>query len=365
MKDVAVLLSRQPLRPTGSAPWIRAVAAAADRIKRHGLHWLTSVGMSTWEFQVAYAGLNQMKQTVFISAADRNEYEARKKLVAEDFELNPDLTEFKSVIPPHRLSRERLMKTRDEMIVNRADILMPVSIRPKGTMSRLLTSSGRTTKTIDRDFEISYRQRSQPLTYEIDSRRLNLKLHAIGGRYLTHWTRAANKAWPDESSLDYWSDILDSDTYPRSALDTLKYILISGKLIASSRHMPRQMPTVSFSALPPLDVVSLMRWRARYREMSFEPYGLGIEEQYGLRLGLRPVIYYDRLSTDEIADEDMWLTQSRGKKTDWRQEAEYRYPGDLDIGSIPHEHLIAFCYLPDEAAQIEEMFDVRCISVIN
>jgi hypothetical protein len=150
--------------------------------------------------------------------------------------------------------------------------------------------------------------------------------------------------------------MLSSNTWPREALATLKRIIQSGKILASSRHMPGKVPTVSFSSLTPLEVIPLIRWRARYAEMSFEPYGIGIERTTALESGVRPVIYGANADT---ADCENWLCQSPGNITDWRNEKEYRCLGDFQLDALPSDKLTLFCRFAEEVEALERKFGVK------
>lgn len=201
------------------------------------------------------------------------------------------------------------------------------------------------------------------LSYTVNASLLNPELDALGTDFLIHWTRASNSAWPRERLIDYWQAVLASSTYPRTAYHTLRRILSTKQLIASPRHMPGNIPTVAFSALSPRAVVPLMRWRARYTQMSFEPYGIGLKARVAERLGLFPVQYYSGKAPEEASGEDCWLWQSEGVKSDWRQEREYRHRGDSSLGSVSSEDLMVFTQYPNEAVTIEQELGVRAVSM--
>jgi NADH:ubiquinone oxidoreductase subunit D len=94
--------------------------------------------------------------------------------------------------------------------------------------------------------------------------------------------------------------------------------------------------------------------------MSFEPYGVGIEREYASELGIQSVQYYSR-DSDRPDGFPVWLTQSSGVKTDWRQEREYRYKGDFDFSVVPKDKLICFTRTRDQAAQLQNALGIRTI----
>ena len=108
-----------------------------------------------------------------------------------------------------------------------------------------------------------------------------------------------------------------------------------------------------------------MRWRSRYSQMSFEPYGLGIRKQLAFQLGVMPVRYYDRKSEPLPGDVPIWLTQSIGEKSDWRQEREYRHLRDFQLDEIPDDDLILFCHAREDAASLEAKFRLPVIPFVQ
>jgi hypothetical protein len=126
--------------------------------------------------------------------------------------------------------------------------------------------------------------------------------------------------------------------------------------------MPGNIPTVSFSGISPLEFAGLMRWRARYREMSFEPYGIGIEREFALRHGIKPVMYYEKECPLSPQGCDFWLTQSRGMKTDWRNEDEYRFRGDFSLAHVSHDKIVCFCFETKQARTIKRQYGIKAIA---
>jgi hypothetical protein len=226
-------------------------------------------------------------------------------------------------------------------------------------MERLIESASADGKPVDRRFAVEYSDRRKTLQYAVDASRISQEIRHIGDDYLIHWTRTANGRWPDECTIDYYRDILSNDRYCRTGHDTLTHILTTNRLIASARHMPRGYATVAFSGLSPLEAVPLMRWRSRFGEMSFEPYGIGIKHKAALAAGIRKVSYVARRNPACV---EPWLCQSTGQKTDWRQEREYRCLGDLDLTKISKTDMLALCLHSDEATELRQEFGVPVIS---
>ncbi|MEW5994609.1 MAG: hypothetical protein AB1744_09455 [Candidatus Zixiibacteriota bacterium] len=362
----AILLSRQPLRPCGRDAWVRQTVAAVRRIKKQGWTISTSVGMSTWELALALASMLSVKAQVHIPTVSEQESERLKDETIRLFQLDPRLIEFKPCLI-HSLNRSKneSLMLRDKAVIDSADTLLPVSVRTGGHMAGLVEHAQNAGKRIDRQFEIPYHKRTAALSYEVNVNCLNPDLPTVGQRYLIHWTRTSNGPWPNETSLDYYASIIESTSYPRTAFCTLMNMLQGNTLVATDKHMPHRIPTVSFAALTPGETIPLMRWRARYRQMSFEPYGIGIERRYAQSLGIQPVVYYDRKAEPTSLDTEPWLTQSRGQKGDWRVENEHRHRGSLHLSRIPGRKLLALCLTRGEATLITKISGVRAISFLS
>jgi len=318
--------------------------------------------MQTWELVLACASMAQVPQVVFVPAFTSGDYRKHREMLIRQFALDETLTRFEPLVFPD-CDRVKIRHLRDETIVSAAELLLPVSLRPGGNMQRLLQTCLDGNKRIVDSFQTEYQERESPLAYAWENRQLNPDIVTTGEPYLIHWTRTSNTAWPDETLLDYYRAVINSDTYPRTAFATLTNIITKGRITASSSHMPLNTPTVSLSGLSPHEVIPLMRWRARYRQMSFEPYGIGIRKEYALAVGIRAVQYYDR-SAPRPAGLPAWLTQSKGDITDWRAEQEYRHHGDIDLRGIPRTQLLAVTLTAAEAEKLQKKTGFRAVSFL-
>jgi hypothetical protein len=359
MKTSAILLSRQPLRPCRLTPWVRQTLLAVDWVKKNHLCLFTSLGMQTWEFLIYLAQFRKIEQVVLIPATNEHEFQTLKEFTIDQFGLDRSLVRFRAIMSKTNSCRNpSLLYDRDHTAVFEADVLIPVSIRAKGHMEDLVQKkiNEKQGEVITR-FQIEYYKREHPLAYDIERNKLPPETINIGNRYITHWTRAPNGPWPSENKYAYFSAVAGSDVYPRNAFNTIQNIIKTGKIIASSAHMPRGIPAVSFSGLAPDKILPLMKWRSRYRRMSFEPYGIGIEKTTARQLGIVPVRYYRKGEYPE--NMPFWQLQSRGVKTDWKQEAEYRYPGDFNLSDTDCSKIVCFCHTRDEADVTEKSFGIK------
>ena len=356
-QKAAILLSRQAMRPTGSTPWIKNSYEALKWIKANNYILISSVGMQTWEMITAIASNIRINQEIYINCKDDKEFGNLTKSIIKQFELDINKSHLFPVYPQQNQSHLHL---RDEIVLRNADILIPISIRSDGFMISYINANNNNQIIINK-FQTKYNKRTNSLKYSIGTDKINPQLKEIGKAYLIHWTRTANYNWPDESKTSYWRGVASSIDYPRGAIDTLKHILSTGKIIPSSRHMPSGVKTVSFTSLPPIESLSLMKWRTRYREMSFEPYGIAIEKKWGIENGITAVNYYNPELKEKPNLEEIWYSHSKGIKTDWQKEHEYRYNKDFDLTKVPKDKLLIICYKPDEIQKIETESEIKII----
>jgi hypothetical protein len=358
-----ILLSRQSLRPTANTEWVASTIRAVKWVKENDCTLATSIGMQTWELITALGSIHRVPLNIFIPAASRAAFDQTCLDTTREFDLDADRTEYTPVMPDQRhTDNDDLRKRRDEAIMEAADLVIPVSIRNDGRMGSLLNESATCT---DRQFQVDYAARRPALAYRLDEADLNPELKSFANGRLIHWTRAVNGPWPGERKLDFYSELVTSSSWPRRAFDTLRRIVLMKCIIASDRNMPGKRRTVSFSALSPTEVAPLMRWRARYAHMSFEPYGIGIDEEWAMAHGVRAVCYYSGTSSEISEDTPGWLCQSIGKVTDWRAEREYRHQGDFSLTNIPKEKIILLCRYREEATLLEGEFAIRTIPFIG
>ncbi|MBU0985553.1 MAG: hypothetical protein KKA42_16890 [candidate division Zixibacteria bacterium] len=359
----AILLSRQALRPNGQTPWVRQTRLAVARVQKIGLGLTSSIGMQTWELITALGAMNNIPLwlTVPVSSPDRDG-RTRDHIIA-DYDLKPDRVTITTVASTvGSADRHHLMAARDRNIVAQADMLMPIALRPDSSLRGLVTDAESRGVRVHREFEIPYYPHGRGLAIDYSQLAVTPELQTLDDRYLIHWTRGTNGRWPGERAIDYYRDLLASDTWCRSALHTLTRIVETRTVLASAHKMPARTPCVSLSGLRPVDVLPLMTWRARYRQMSFEPYGIGIRREEAMQYGIQPVWYHDRMNNSEKLPDDAWRWQSIGQKTDWRRECEYRMRGDLDLRVFPRAALRLFCRTGEEAERLQSRFGLPVTS---
>ncbi len=303
--------------------------------------------MQTWELLTALASDCGLPVRLYLPQTPDQASAVIGERLRDDYQLDPAKVEIVGFPCAAREPRAEIMKKRDRLVVDEADLLLPISIRKSGSMTELLGRAEQNGGQTDWRFRVEPTFRSRPLKLEVDKRWLRPDSELYENRYLVHWTRGISHPWPDERSIDFYRAVIASETWPRSGLATIERILRSGTILASDRHMPDKARTVSFSGLAPIDFLPLMRWRARYAEMSFEPYGVGVKAAIAGRVGIRQVRYLRHRSGPSA---ERWLTQSAGRVTPWQCEQEYRFLGDLHLDRIPPDDVCLFCRTEKEAA---------------
>lgn len=364
----AVLNSRQALQPSNRLEWIRGSQDAVTWVQYNGLGLVSTLGAPNWELMTALASIRGLSLKLVIPESDSDQIIRQIEWAVTQFRLQVNLVKF---VPGKPLevskSQDHVKSGRDSTVLDQSDLIIPVSIRPRGLLEELIGIHQKAGAEINDQFRVKYQPRSEPLAYSLEGLDLNPVLYALESDYVVHWTRSSNGAWPGELLIDYYGDILSSPRYPRLVIDSLNNIIETGIIHASGRNVPANVRVVSFSSTKPHELVRLVKWRARRRVMSFEPYGIGFEPELAERIGIKPVIYYDKevgLPDNELANKAPWQFQSQGRITDWREEKELRLPSDLRLNELPKEKMVLFCLIPDEAAQLSASHGIKAVSFL-
>jgi hypothetical protein len=355
----AILLSRQPLRPCRQTPWVQAATRAVRWLRDTSAVLYTSVGIQTYEFLIYLALKEKIRQKVVLPETAGASSDRLRQQVREQFQTDDQLVTFIPATERRDRVTEKLPVMRDRYIISHAETLLPIAVRKGGNMEQLIAQREAAGVHVNRQFRTTYQKRHTPIAHHLDKNTLLSEITKFDEPYLIHWTRAVNGPWPAEKRIDYYRAIARMDVYPRNAFDTLKNIMTQKLIYGSSKHKAGKIASVSFSSLAPRDMLPLMRWRSRYKQMYFEPYGIGIKKGDGFHCGIRPVHYYKGKTAP--AKIETWLIQSVGRKGDWFKELEFRFQGDFDLSGIPLEKIICFCHTVAEAAYIQKKFKVKAI----
>jgi len=329
---------------------------------------ITSVGLNTWELLVHLASKNNLHQILVIPELDRASALSRAESLMSEFELSPHQVAFGFLLqadPTDNYSKDEIMHLRDEVVLNEAAKVIPVSIRPNGKLAALLAQERFRSKTI-RDHQIPYRAAADKPHYEFD------QLEPIGEaklaieHHIVHWTRSSHVPYDGESKAAYYEDVISSRTYPRSALRTLERIMQQAKIAASDRFIRGGFKVVALSGGELADCLALMRWRRRYSYYSFEPYGIAIEKQAAIHLGIRPVLYGNKNDYEQLAEVDRpYFQMAESESVDWKPESEWRQLGDLNLDTLPNRSVKIVVYRSGEIESIQKFSKWEVIALFN
>ncbi len=357
-QKIAILNSRQGLYPCRLHAWIQKTLETLTSLKSSQPVILSSIGMSTWDLVTIAASRLQLPLELHIQIKNKQTKEELAKQIISGYKLNPQFVSFHFITE----NSDKVFQTkRDNTITASADIIFPISIRKKGNLERLISTHQQKVNNL---FQIDYKNRTDKIAYTLNHCNLSTEIQNISNKYIIHWTKTSKNKWYYERQYDYYKDILRSDIYPRSAFDSLTNIINLKKIYATPTHMPQNIPTVSFTSLTPMEIVPLFRWRSRYQEMSFEPYGIGIKKEIAAKRNIQKVLYYDKNGSDDISiiNEKVWLTQSKGERTNWESENEYRHLGDFHFEDIDKQNIILFTRYKKEADQLQKLTGIQTVS---
>lgn len=356
-KDVALICSRQALRPTGGTPWVSALSQAIKHLARQGnFRIVTSIGTLQYEMTATLASLHNLPVLLLVNN------DSLRKLNLSSETLS-DFVRAEFNLPSEDYKSQIVKTPRDPAVCEHAKVIYPISIRPGGTFDALLSQETNSVKRNDQ-FLIPYSARGRTIKRDYSQRRINLSTQSSLQGHLVHWTRGTSHPWPGETRFRFCKSILESTTrYSHGAFETLLRILFEANLRASCRHMPLNEPMVSFTEAILSDAVKLMRYRARYREMTFEPFGLALPKRLTSKFEIKPVIYLDQKSLRTIKPPERFFAQSsKTQKANWRPEAEWRKRGDLNLAQIRDE-IMALAPDRQTADEIQFATNIRVLPV--
>jgi len=352
---VSVLISRQSLTICCNTLWIQQTLAACKKIFENNDILLTSVGQNTWNFQLFCGTTLGLNLRIVVPASDRDEFKRISDYYKEQFKFDENKVGF---IYLESKANEKNNTIRDQYIIDNSELIYPISLRNNGFFQNSLKAC----KKINATFQIKYEAHSEEKRKKIYRNFNNEKFNKFEN-YLFHWTRKPKENWPDETQLDYYMSIIEKEGSPRTAFDTLCHILDKNIIYSSSRHALKNCKSVSFTGSPIDHFFGLMKWRNKYNEMSYEPYGIGIDREEALKRGFKKVLYCDLNEYKKLTVEEKKINHTSGIKTNWSEEQEYRYFGDLDMKQIPNEKKICICQNSDESIYVEKKYVIKTYSL--
>lgn len=337
----AIINSRQNKYPIGSDEWVCATVAAVQHLREKDLTLLTSLGMNTWELTLALAA--RLDLPVLIIAPRPIRVYPFMADIRKRFNLKPDLSDFIFIGESQSRPGKKWWAERDNYILDKADFLFPVSVRPGGRMESGLNNRA---DKIRPEFKLDYKKIIRPRPRYDD---LYLNPEIITGDWLIHFTRTSPGPWPGETEFDYYQAMVNSaEEYCHSAINTLNQILDESKIRAGTRNMRGGHKAVAFTAGLKENPGIFFRYRPRLVNAYFEPYGIAIERKAAESAGIKPVIYGEPDDYNSLTESEKPYFQNIGRMGIWRGEEEWRHIGDFDLGCLPPEAIRVIIYRDSE-----------------
>jgi hypothetical protein len=312
--------------------------------------------MNTWEFAVWAATEVGCKQ-IIVQPLFRNQApEQVAETIFGQFDIsksNAGFLFFES--DTHALRPKGSWVERDRIVVETADLLIPISIRKDGNMSRLIEESRKNGKKVLDDFRLEYKSGEKRKLAKFDEGDIEKRFPSESWDFLTHWTNTLNGPWPGERLADYYRAVAGSmDDYPRSAMNTLSRILREKKIRGSAKHSFSDVGSVSFTELAPSESVGLMKWRPKWVKNVFEPYGIAVKRETAISADTRKVEYWDSKSLSKLSKEERLYLHAEGENGAWAQEKEWRFIGDFDFSEFAPQDVTAIVRKKRECDAIGE-----------
>ena len=160
--------------------------------------------------------------------------------------------------------------------------------------------------------------------------------------YLSHFTRAIDGPYSDESHSMWHKKLVRLDPHSRHTSERVLFkIVYEQKLRASSTTIRGGHKMVSFTAVPLDKWPQLRTFRSHRRRWDFAPFGICVNQAW-LSNKVAKVHYGNEKIWQGLTDSQRPYFQSNGERIDWTVEQEYRHKGDLDLSAIPPEDAIVF-----------------------
>ncbi|MDR1384114.1 MAG: hypothetical protein LBJ67_09750 [Planctomycetaceae bacterium] len=323
MPLAAILLSHLPTQCCGKDLPISVIRDAADFCADHDFSLVVSVGQHHWDY-VLFAAIERRVPIHLIMV--KNDIPVWKQ-----WQITPVSCEIVETA-----------EQRDKRIIEKAETIFPVWIRPKGRLTAILAamSSG---KIIDKRFDCSAYRFSISLKYPPFV--YSSQLVSLPDLHLWHWTRSSVGKWEEETPQEFCRDVLSSQIYPRNAFETLKRIVQTRRICGCGEHIVNHIPVVSFTQNHPAKNETMLQWRTGKHRMNFEPYAIGIPRESVAARGGEPVIYGNKPD---------WNTMR--KNAVWKNENEWRKRGDLVIDDNIFKEMIIIIYKNEETKEMQKIF---------
>ena len=358
---ILILNSTHTKYPVGNEKWIQETIRAIRDFSADGL-MICSLNPLQWDLAAYCCSEAGCDVDMLIPHCEENGAVDYTESVKGDFVFGPESLYIHYYNNGNKSGTKSAWQNRDDMAIASADIIVPVSLRPKGRLMTRLHENIRG-KRIVTDYHVPWTKSQSRPRYDFQGYTIN---NLPPGDWLIHWTRASQGYWPGESKAEFWCDVLaDPDRYVRSAGDTLLNIIREGLIRGSSWKMPGCRKAVSLSALKISEALGLMKWRKRFVRYTFEPYGIAMRKEAVVAQGGQEV-RYERAAPGTPPDDHIFY-QSPGTRGDWPVEREWRVPDDIDLTIVDKQDIIAIVPNGNTLKWVDENLpphiDIRTITI--
>lgn len=361
---VVILNSRQTKTPSGNDPWVSQTIKAVKYASENDYTLLTGTGMNTWELACWASGLYDTAQIIISHIRSADQIPGIIENILSEFALKPARTAwlfYKS--DEDARSPKANWPIRDKLALEIAHKILPVSIRPGGNLMTLIDKyQFNENVEIINDFKCDYDIKKQEQIFKPDH--VQAAVPRKKWNFITHWTRTCHGPWPGETSAEFYKTLAESkNQYPNNTLETLKHILREDLIRGSGKNLRAGLSGVSFSSLHPADVLALMGWRKRLVRWNFEPYGIAISRPAAIAAGIQPVIYGRPELYEQLVKTDKPYFQSEGADGgSWRDEKEWRYLGDINLGILNPADMRIIVFRPAEIGALRGLTEASVVS---
>jgi hypothetical protein len=351
-----LLVSRTERHPRPDAPWLRATVAAAENLAKAG--------------ETLVSGMGRIPYDAALFAARRLESPTIVVL-----QKKPDAGDgFSELIPRRRLvlwpsGKALTAAQRDFLAAWLSDRASGIYIREGGVMSEVAKIFARRGIELDLSLRIDAFEKRESLrpgklefNPDVSS---HLRKIFADGKWLTHFTREPDGAWPGESYQQYIAWLCSGSVSGRDAFAALCRILEQKKLLASGRLIAGGRPMVCFSGRAPDEVLGQRRWRRGLLRWSFTPYAIAFDKRFLIERGARAVRYCDESQIPAAPEEQRCFMQVKASgEYDWTAEDEWRVAGDMDFSGVGANGFQVLVAHADEARQIRLRFGREAIALL-
>jgi hypothetical protein len=363
---MAPIISRVPHRFDADESWIKSIQSAISDYARDDWGAVTSIGLPGMDYATWFAGQARMAQIVVLPFPFSNKCPRSIEWITREYDLDPGRISWLAPLPTAGTGgKQTYMRRRDQLVLEAADELAGIAIRPGGYWESAITTG----KSFNNRYQVEY----PTLTH----RTVGLGCESaestwIGNNdYLVHFTHGVWGPWPGERLADYFAAITAQKAgNPRNDEETLAYIMNSGILRGSGSMVRGGVPVISFSSLAPHEFLKLSQSSRVSHRTPPSQFGLAIPAQSLKRLGARAVIYGDDELFHSLSEGDKPFFQFKGaghageRAPDWSREAEWRLSGDLDLTSLRSE-IILLAPNAQTASRIALKTGVSCIPIFT